>query len=152
MVRIVRPAAHRAYLWLRARPFLTALLVLALLVIPGFVRLEQVAGDAKDAAHDAERAVEVAESEAAARAVEACQSRRDTILVLRNLVEVAYAGGGGLGPIFTTSPGFDDLSPDLRAYLAELERRLNTPPPTDADDAKARALAVLVVPDCTDVT
>lgn len=159
MARYVRPAAHRAYAWLRARPFLAALLVLAIPVVIGFARLETVADQAHDAAADAElaaagaeEAIATVEAEATARAREACQSRRDTIVVLRDLVEVSYAGGG-LGPIFSSTPGFEDLSPDLRAYLLELERRLNTAPPDDAETAKDRALAVLVLPDCdTDTT
>jgi hypothetical protein len=97
-----------------------------------------------DKAHDAAEAVE-AETERST--TEACNSRRDTIIVLRGLVQLRSETGGG-GVDLTGVEGFDDLSLELQIYLSNLEAMLNASPPPN-EGFVDRALERLPVPDCT---
>jgi hypothetical protein len=145
---MIRRAARRAVAWCQARPFLTALIVLGLIVVPGLIRVEAIANEANDAADAAARAAKAAvvnaealEREAARSDRVACESRRDTVLVLRELVEVSYAGAG---LNLTGLTGFADLPESVQRFFANLEAR----PSSSSTERRDQALAVLEVPVC----
>lgn len=143
---------RRAGVWLNGHP-LTACLVLVLVIaVPGYFRVEAIADDATAAAEQATDTADDLEAESARSDLEACQSRADTITVVRQLVTVAYAGGGPAGPFFTSIPGFESLSPEMRYVLTELDKRIAAGGNGGGSEAaKQRALEVLVVPDCTEL-
>jgi hypothetical protein len=143
---MIRRAARRAVDWCQARPFLTALIVLGLIVVPGLIRVEAIANEANDAADAAARAAKAAvvnaealEREAARSDRVACESRRDTVLVLRELVEVSYSGGLRL----TAAPGFAELPASVQRFFANLETSS-----AGSTERRDQALAVLEVPVC----
>jgi hypothetical protein len=126
--------------WVDVHPWSAALILIVCITGPGYWRIEQ----AIDKAHDAAEAVEV---ETVRSTAEACNSRRDTIIVLRGLVQLRSETGGG-GVDLTGVEGFADLSPDLQFYLTNLEALLNASPPPN-EGFVDRALERLPVPDCT---
>jgi hypothetical protein len=124
--------------WTQRHPLLTALVLVVVVAVPGFVRVERAA----DKAHAAAEAVK---AETARATAEACHSRRDTIIVIRGLVELSAETGGGVD--LTGVDGFDDLSPDLQFYFSNLQAMLNATPPPDQGFVD-RALKRLPVPEC----
>ena len=127
--------------WANRHPLVTNLIITLLVVVPGYLRIEQAAEEARDAAS----AVEV---ESARSTLEACHSRRDTIIVLRGLVELTSETSGGGSVDLTAVDGFDDLSADVRFYMANLNALINASPPSDSGFVD-RALERLPIPDCT---
>jgi hypothetical protein len=137
------PPLRRAGVWLNGRPLTTALLVVLVVAVPGYLRVETIAADTAALAEDLEL-------EAARSALDACESRRTTIVIVRQLVEVSYSGDG-VGALFTGADGFALLDPVERAYFTNLEEDLNAAGGGGNEAAKARALAVLEVPDCAEL-
>ena len=125
--------------WTQQHPLLTALLLVVVVAVPGYLRLEYAIGEAQDAA-----VAVAAETERAQ--LESCESRRDRVMVLRQLVELTAETGADVH--FGKVPGFDELEPELRTYLLALEAQLNAGPPPDRDFVN-QALELLVVPDCS---
>lgn len=145
----------------RARPFTSALLVMLLAVVPGTWRLEMLNARTSESAElalaastKAERASVEAKKVAADLVQEAvradqvsCGQRRDTIIILRQLIELTRATGGALA--LTQVPGFDQLTPATQTYLRNLEAASKASRAAgDPEGFYQQALALLVVPDC----
>lgn len=110
--RSLRGFAHR-------HPLLVNLILIVLVVAPGYLRLEGIID-------------------------QACQDRRDQKIVLRELVDLSDDGRGRLN--LTSIPSFQDLSPETQRYLADLEAAANQSP--RPSQFVRNALALLTIPDC----
>jgi hypothetical protein len=125
--------------WVDRHPLMTSLLLVVAVAVPGFLRVEYAADKALEAAA-------AVKAETVRATAEACHSRRDTIIVLRGLVELTAETDSG-GVRLTAIDGFDELPADMRFYLSNLEALLNASPPPDQGFVD-RALERLPVPDC----
>jgi hypothetical protein len=124
--------------WTFRHPLLTALLLVVAVAVPGFVRVEHAADEAR-------RAAIAVEAETERATAQACNSRRDIIIILRGLVAESEASGRSVD--LTAVEGFDELSLDMQLYLTNLEALLNASPPP-GEGYVDRALKRIPIPDC----
>lgn len=112
--------------WLRRHPLLVNVLLIVLIVGPGYFRLEQtVAAD-----HRQDET--------------ACEDRRNGRIILRELVELSDDGSGGFN--LSGFDSFNDLDPAMQTYLRDVEEASKQAPrPSEFVDS---ALKLLVVPEC----
>lgn len=128
--------------WIHRHPLLTNLLLIVLIVGPGYWRIEGVIDEQK------------------AIIDQACADRVDSVSILRELVKLSddSRGGGGRVPL-TALPSFAEVkqeNPDVAAWIEDLEAALTPPPPEGEAEGEPppasvfvrRALALLDVPDC----
>lgn len=112
--------------WANRYPWLTSLILVVLIIAPGYWRLEQ----------------NVNESERLSQ--QACEDRRTGRLILRELVELSDDGQGGFN--LTGIASYNDLDPATQKYLADLEAASKQAPrPSEFVES---ALELLDVPDC----
>jgi hypothetical protein len=83
--------------------------VLAVFVFFAF----QAQGEEADDRVESDRRIVVAQT------VLSCEDRNHTKKVLRETIDAALAGGGGIGDL-TKVPGFDELDPDTQEYFRNL--------------------------------
>lgn len=112
--------------WFARHPALTTVVLIVLIVGPGYYRLEQTIDDQ-------DRIIE-----------QACDDRRDNVVILRELVDLSDDGRGGMN--LTGLPSFQELSPETQRYLRDLETAANQSPRPSS--FVKNALALLEVPDC----
>lgn len=112
--------------WANRHPLLTNLVITLLVVVPGYLRIEGIIDDQHEIID------------------QACDDRRDTVLVLRALVDLSDDDDGRLN--LTTIPSFQDLSPEMQRYLTDLENAANQSP--RPSEFVKNALALLDVPEC----
>lgn len=112
--------------WIRRHPLLTNVVLIVLIVGPGYWRLE------------------VQSSRIGDQAAQSCQDRRNGRLILRELVELSDDGRGGFN--LTGIESFNDLDPEMQQYLRDLEAASQQSP--HPSEFVQHALALLEVPDC----
>lgn len=105
--------------WAYRHPILTNLVLIVLVVAPGYWRLEQ-------------------------QAAQACEDRRESKLLLRDLVELSDDDVGGFN--LTAIPSFNDLDPETQQYLTDLESASKQAP--RPSEFKRNALKLLDIPEC----
>lgn len=95
------------------------------LVLPSYVLVVFVAAGAVWL-NDRESDARQAEDHAAeiARATDACEARNDFRSALRELITVATAPSGAEAVNLTSQDSFDQLPPEMQAYLIELQADL----------------------------
>lgn len=90
LLRALAARARRARLWLHRRPFLTALIVLLLVAVPGYWRTTEIATDAHDAAERVDAVVVGNEQERLLVALDFCRSSNDARLAVRHAFETLF--------------------------------------------------------------
>lgn len=105
--------------WIHRHPLLTNLILIVLVAGPGYFRLEQ-------------------------QGEQACQDRRNSKLILRELVELSDDGRGAIN--LTGLDSFDELDPATQQYLRDLEEASRQAP--RPSEFVRSALALLDVPTC----
>lgn len=105
--------------WIQRHPLLTNLVLIVVLVGPGYWRLEQINN-------------------------QACQDRHDQAILLRQLVELSDDGDGGFN--LTGFESFNDLDPAMQKYLRDLEAASRQAP--NPSKFVEHALALVEVPNC----
>lgn len=126
--------------WAHRRPVLTALVVVAVVAVPGYWRLEQ-------AIRDTEKTADALAAFVLVSAESTCQARRDFRDVLVDLVELS---DDGTGLNLTAVPSFAALPESVKTYLRDLEARSNAS--EDPSAFVTEALALLEHVDCPDPT
>lgn len=100
-------------------PWLASLVLILVVAVPGYLRLEGIVN-------------------------QACEDRRDSKLILRELVELSDDGRGGFN--LTGIESFNDLDPATQKYLSDLEAASKTAP--NPSKFVKDALALLDIPEC----
>jgi hypothetical protein len=105
--------------WAQRNPILTALILVLVVAVPGFLRQEAIINTA-------------------------CHDRQDHAILLRGLVELSDDGNGTLN--LTGFESFGDLDPETQRYLTDLEEASRQAP--RPSEFVKNALALVDVPDC----
>lgn len=105
--------------WIHKHPLVTNLILIVLIVGPGYFRLEQ-------------------------QSAQACEDRRNGRLILRELVELSDDGSGGFN--LTGIDSYNELDPATQKYLRDLEEASQQAP--RPSEFVHNALELLDIPDC----
>lgn len=105
--------------WADRHPWLVSLVLILVVAVPGYLRLEGTID-------------------------RACEDRRDQALLLRDLVNLSDDDSGGFN--LTGIPSYKQLDRETQRYLADLEAASKQAP--DPDGFVKNALALLDIPTC----
>ena len=131
------------------RPILVALLVVTIVAVPGYWRLEHSIDEAHSAADTAEATATALAAFVVDQAETTCREREDFREILRRLVELT---DDGTGLNLTAIPSFAGLPESVKTYLLDLERRSQeSPEPSRFVEDALELLETVACPDAADL-
>lgn len=130
----------------KRRPLLTALVLVLVVAVPGYARLEVAVNNANDAARIAQDTADDLASFVVEQAEVVCSERRTIVSVLRQLVTSSTSAGGGFDP--AAIPSFAALPESVKRFFLDLANASSGAP--DPDGFVSRALALLETVDCAE--
>lgn len=127
----------------KRRPLLTALVLVLVVAVPGYARLEVAVNNANEAAQIAQETADDLASFVVEQAEVVCSERRTIVQVLRQLVTISGAGGG-FNP--AAIPSFDAMPESVKTFFLDLASASSGSP--DPGGFVESALKLLETVDC----